>query len=423
MRGGTRESTHRPARTSAEGGRTTTTSLRHIAETGRRALGIDYGIEASAAIATVWSALDAAKSPSLSTRVVTGLANYWLSNRFAYNSVGIQRGADSEAFQRLPDGSFFSPRNENHLVQSGERSLFGSAGATNPDGPNFVNVTLLWTGKDGDTIDFDSASSQECYASICSSSSSGYSEPIFKANHWSFPDGTKVSFSYTWSILAPSWTEPLPQCSGGDLGGSCIYVAPNTIQVRAVLTSVSNNLGRSLQFGFSGSGHIEAASNQESEVSVGTFTRITQVTDENGRSVSYALSDCPSGVSFNCSTFTVTLPSSATEIYTYQSGTDSPDPAFTGRSTYRLRRWFTPGDHTLAYRTITYDGLYRVKAVTDPLAHATTYYPGAIVGTENWKRSDVATPLGEVSTTTFDLKNGALSSTDPAWSYHINDLR
>ncbi len=138
-------------------------------------------------------------------------------------------GADSEAFQRLPDGSFFSPRNENHLVQSGERSLFGSAGATNPDGPNFVNVTLLWTGKDGDTIDFDSASSQECYASICSSSSSGYSEPIFKANHWSFPDGTKVSFSYTWSILAPSWTEPLPQCSGGDLGGSCIYVAPNTI--------------------------------------------------------------------------------------------------------------------------------------------------------------------------------------------------
>ncbi len=197
-----------------------------------------------------------------------------------------------------------------------------------------------------------------------------------------------------------------------------------------MLQSVSNNYGRSLTFTTQASTlPITNSSGLSYDHDTSAF-RITRVTDENGRHVDFGISGCPAltyvdysvngtlqtpslqNALFACTSLTVTS-SDGNNVYTYNPGSDSPDPALTFKNNYRLRRWFTPAVPATVYRTLRYDGLFRVSSVTDRLGRVTSYRPGAIAGNENWKRGEADMPLGDAWTTIYGQRNSILASTDP----------
>jgi RHS repeat-associated protein len=376
-----------------------------------KALGADSALEAASAIAALWTLVDAAQTPTLTSRVSSMLVEDWLSNRLAFNSVVVNLGGATESFQRLADGTLYSLKGSSRLVKSaGESIWYNGTG------------TLTYTGKDGDVINFVVGK----YRSYPITGAAGppIGEPVFVAISWSFPEGTVVNFEYDLQWLVTTWTaagvprgcaliDGVPQCFGPPSAIS----APRGL----VLKSVSNNFGRKLNF--STVSTLVPLPHPNSTSGYQDFTsafRITSVTDENGRSVNYGGTNCGSAAQLQCTVFTASVPiESGTAInkYTYEAGADSPDPVFAQKANYRLRRWFTPenvaNNATTPFRTLKYDELFRVKSLVDGRSNASFFYPGAVLGTENWKRAEVVSGVGAVTVNEFDRRNSLLLSKNP----------
>lgn len=390
---------------------------------GAKAFGYDTAVEASAAIAAVYSFMDASRSPTFASRVVSELTEFWLAKQVVYNSVVVNKGGETESFQRLPDGSFFTATGKARLVQHGQEGL----------ARDFSPVSFTYTGQYGDTISFDVARyTQYPYPSTSNAQKIG--DPVFKADTWSFPDGTVLTFSYTGQYLVSGWPEPIPiECT---VPGSCSAPpVPNAEPYGFVLQSVSNNLGHSLTFHTTSSQAPITAPGGTSYNQTAVQFQLVSVTDENNRKVTLGDSSCPSlsylngssgtiqsvslqGALYACATMSAAEPDGGGYEYTYGQNPATLNPATMQANAYRLQKLYTPafslaGSPTKPYRTLAYDGLAHVTSVTDRLSRVTTYRAGGVTGFENWKRGEVDMPAGDVWTSTYDLRNSMLSSTDP----------
>jgi RHS repeat-associated protein len=376
---------------------------------GAKALGADSAIEATNAIATLWTLVDAARSPSLTGRVASELAAHWLATKLFYNSATIDAGGTTETFQELADDSMYSAKASARLTKTGDQG--------------WLPTTLTYTGHQGDTINFV-IGKWKSYPVRAGSGWPAIADGYFVAKNWAFPDGTLVTFEYQGEFLA------LTSDGGSDrycavIGGQPVCIGPSSATVAPyglVLKYVYNNFGRRLDFATVASTvQLPNPDGPSGYVPFTSVFRITRVTDENSRYVDYTTPGC-TGVNLACNSFAVTRqndigPATLTDLYTYQPGTDSPTPTFTFKGDYRLRRWFTP-EHSVVgsdvpYRTFAYDPLYRISSLRDSRGNSTYYYAGAVAGTENWKRAETVTGVGAVTVTEYDQLNGATRNVDP----------
>lgn len=384
----------------------------HIISDPTRAMGRESALEASSAIAGVYTLKLLLTNPTFEYWASSFFTGYWLSRQFDGNAVTVMEGAKELAFAKLPDGSF-NPLSgsADRLVQTGARvgGIFNFSPLPVFD---YQNVTFDLTDAAGSTIHFDWEAMMGPIAAA---------QPSFKATTWSFPTGVTVTFNY--------------ESHTGPLGGF------QTI-TRRVLNGVSNSLGRSLNFTLQDSG-----SNYRANIG----WRITGVTDETGRQALYSMQNCPATLSnygggnpitlidesghtiaspyaanafLACSTLNVTEPDTAITKYTYQAGSDSPDPALLTRPNYRLRRIFTPLYQSTPFEVIAFDDLFRTKTVNNFLGHVTKYYAGGLFR-EDQKRSDLVDPIGNDTTNYFDWRDNLTEAIDPLsriTTYAYDDL-
>lgn len=321
----------------------------------------------------------------------------------SFNTSIVRVGSDSVVFHRTFDGKWFAP-------QSPAAQLvdlpYGSAGGG-------INT---YTAANGEVITFlpyryDQVSIDWSTGQPAGPASSYNGVKYYAANTWSFPNGVKLQFNYTGTTLTTG-----PACASDT--ADFHY----TGQYGVLLSSVSNNLGHTLHFTYANSGQRQYTATgcgpsydtfqdylayPPGGVSNNSY-RLTSVSDETGRSVTFN-----KGVASGVSYFSVTDPAGRVTRYEYTGGTDSPDPTQIVRNNFQLRRWFTPKDTTHPYQSIAYDDLFRAATVTDRNGHVTTYFPGAIFGSELWKRTETVDGVGNVSLSVFDDRNGEIYSRTP----------
>jgi len=379
---------------------------------GERALGRVDGLEAAAAVADTFTVFTTLNTPNFNQRVASLLTAYWLDQQIADNVVTVSRLPKTEAFTLLPSGRFEAqPGSSDTLVQTAARSPTPTCTKLTLGCVyvyDYSPVTFELTLGDGSQIAFDSASQTGYDIPGYTNGGVLLGDRRFKADSWTFPSGVVVSFGYgSESVGYSGSTTPLTVLSPAFR--------------RNYLTSVSNNLGRQLTFA---SADITTGYSTylTSPPMTGYLRQITKVTDETGRSVNYALSNCPSNNYFTatnifqaalaCNTFTATDPLGNVTTYTYQAGTDSPDPVWIDKPAYHLRRWFTPDNSSTPYQTFAYDSEYRAASATDILALQTRYYAGGF-GDDWLKIGSEIDPLGNVTASQWDRWNDVLQSVDP----------
>lgn len=365
-----------------------------ISNDGLTPLSSDIALDTVAPLAALFTLQDAAKAPSFTGRLGSIFTAYWLSQQLLANAVTVNIGSQSERFEQLPDGTFGPPpASASSITVTGARvgvSLQSDGGGA----WDYSQVGISYTGKDGSTIVF------EAFNPFTNDFTMVGPHKLYSQNYvaqsWSFPDGISLQFTY-----ANDYTQ---------------------------LISVTNSLGRSLNFTYapyvSKVGYVGPmnsytqdgwASQAYSNLEPFPYdTALTAVTDENGRSVEFALGNC--GINeFYCGQLAVTAPDGTITTYTYQPGADSPDntpPA--NEPAYVLRRWFTPSNSTTPYLTFGYDALDRVATITDALKHVTQYYPSGVeyIGDELYKSAVTVDALGAASSDVFDKYNDHLLHTD-----------
>lgn len=341
-----------------------------------KALGEDFAIEASAAISAVVSLNDLFANPTFEARLsVIGALNN-MSSALYSNSVVVKKGASAESFFLLPDGTFFTTTAARLRVTPGENRWFG--------------MVIEYTGEIGDRISFTSSFARKVQAGTTLATGT---EPSFKADYWTFPNGTRIDFQYDMLPIATASTQQFCYWGGSCSGG--LWLSKGF-----VLKSVRNNFGRSLTF-------TRVPYTDLNDFVIGY--RITEVTDETGtRKATFGNDNCSRVM---CDAFTAKNPADLVSRYEYAASPDSPDPSLIMRSNYRLRRWFAPGS-TTPDGNIVYDDLYRVQSVRDVMGNTTRYFPGAIAGTERFKLSLTISPTGAEMRTAFDARNSPFWSRD-----------
>lgn len=265
----------------------------------------------------------------------------WWGTKLNYNVVTVNAGHEARQFTRLADNTFAPPRNGvGTLVQTGSRQLhqeFVTPPYPEPshDYWEYKNVAFTYTSPEKEVQSFAYFEAGNGY-DIHSSSP----EITFGRKHgwhlmnWSFPYGVNLTFSYA----APA----IPSASNQDR-----------------LFSVSNNLGRALTLGYSGTSEYG-------------FPILTSLTDGQGRTVTYTQPD----VEWRNRVLTqVTSPESANgaEItkYEYIGYTQNPTlvPAGSRSQVYpKLWKVFAPSDPTYPKLQVDYDRVWRVKELRDAMA-------------------------------------------------------
>lgn len=374
-------------------------------------LGAGFALDAALPISKIKAMFDLSKASDLKSRVAKMVVTEGLT---ASSDVVVKSGASSNIFHAIPGGQYFSHQNP------GAQIIYNSTGCS-----DWWTCTI-WTyvGSTGQRISFSryyntAQSWNPQNGTMYNEAPVGRWADLYKADNWSFPDGTTVAFHYTKVLLTPPGSQLWYPCSplsftyqNGSSGSVETGSTPGTFSVSTgspcttiaylpvgmVLTSVENNLGRKLTF-------------QVDRINTyGYSFKISKVTDENGRAVTFNYGGCPS---FTCEYFTATGPNNLTTRYEYTSSTTSPDPSVRIRSGYVIRRWFTPGNPTTPFEEFTYNDLFQVKAAKDRNGHVSFYFSGTAGVGERWKRSESWTPAGKVSTTIFDEKDNQVVLTSP----------
>lgn len=400
---------------------------------GLRGLGRSSALDASAAIASLVTLQDLLRSATFEKRTASVYVANWMAGQLINNSVTISRLPSQEVFSLLPDGRFNPPLGSSaKLSQTGSNSPITSQIVT-PGWPgywlsnNFAGVSFTYSGPGGDTIQFTNA--QTTLVCVGALSGGTYTatgvnagQRVFLPTSWTFSPGPSLTFSRANFV----------EVSG--IGAPCQLSSDYTTTTRSYLTGVSSSLGRSLTFATTPINATPDGSVAGYTKNVGPGLRITRVTDETGRHADFAVSGCasmspptyvsaplgqysntntyPLTYAFACSTFTATATDSGITKYTYGPGADSPDPSWTTKPSYRLRRWYTPANPATPLEVFAYDDQYRVATATDILTHQTKYYPGGFAD-EAYKPGQTVDALGNVSQTTFDQWNSQVRSVDP----------
>lgn len=211
-------------------------------------------------------------------------------------------------------------------------------------GYRYSNVTLQYTAKDGVVWNFSPTST-----------SSSIVPAEFFGDSSTSPNGFRKTFDY---IVPSGETARRP-------------------------SSVRTSDGHRIDFTFENPPAADA-----DYISSGTWY-LKQISDENGRVVSFTRSDCvyftiPS-IGSRCSgpyrQIAVSQVDGGVLKYEYAPDANSSEPAMPKSNSFRMRRVFLPSSPTLPYLTLKYDDLSRIKSVVTPTA-TTSYLGSGIVGSD-----------------------------------------
>lgn len=349
-----------------------------------RGLGAEYAMDGAANIARLRVIRDLATNTDPNTSLASQVTIISAAIYMGYSSDAVVKiGSSSDSLRAGVDG-WYSTKTPN-------AKLFVSA--QNP-GP----TEYTYTSANGDNLIFDKLS----VSMVEVDPTTGALTPrengkTWLPSRWNFPDGVVVSFSY---VLVPY--------ASGDESVSCQYAwgwscSPWRTPAGYRLTTVSNNLGRSLTFSNNGSITLQSYIN-------------TTVTDENGRQAVFTNSGCSGmgssfwyGITSTCNQFTATDAGGSVTRYEY-----APNTTLSGiRNNYRLIKIFTPSNATVPFQSIDYDALGRVLKVTDRNNRSTFYYSGGLNGNERWKPTFMVSPGLERTYSIHNDKSSEVYSRSP----------
>jgi RHS repeat-associated protein len=317
-------------------------------------LGRDAALNAAGAIAALYvqRTLNTG-TMDIRSNLATIFTTHWLGENLYDNVVSVVRPPKSSVFVKLPD-STFNP-------EPGSAELLTQVGSRAPEVYLWGNIQY-----DSSSIVFTLTDKAGSVLTLPEHTSPGQetAENFFMPSTWTFKNGVVLTFSYPTSATT---------CS-------------------ACLSSVSNNLGRSLTL-----------TNQGGS----SFT----VQDQAGRSVIHNYTPTVWGVA---STMTVTGPDLGVTTYNYVA-----NPGFAvNRNWNKVANWITPLGGT-PYLTVGYDSLYRVNSLTDNTSpqNTTNYFVSVLYGRENQKRGEEMQPQGllasaPLTTKYFDLNSLQLQNID-----------
>ncbi|KRA59860.1 hypothetical protein ASD79_10000 [Caulobacter sp. Root655] len=358
-------------------------------------LGKSGGLDASAAISTLYALVELNRSTGFQVRMADILANHWLGARFMRNAITVRVGPESKSFHLLPDKTYnAAPGQADRIV------IVNGVGIQNDIIKSYSTSKFEYVDASGNRLRFNPTHG-DVYIGDGAANCASTQSANFLPDDWVFVGGVKVTFTYQGNCVTyreisdNTWLEE----------PSSTYIGKTFL-----LTKVANSTGRSLTFSYP---------SQYSSLG----QHITGVTDENGRTVSYALTDCPPLYANNgggqateryltCNNLTVTAAEGVTR-YSYAPGADSPDPAGAVRPTYRLRRWYSPLNTATPFETVVYDDLYHVASITDANQHAVRYYLATVSPADAFKTVDILDASGATSTTRFNAASAPIEAIDP----------
>lgn len=336
--------------------------------------GRDSALDASAAIAAFYTARTMnTGARTFQSNLGTIFTINWLGENLVANVVAVRRPPAKTAFVRLPDGSFNpSPGNFEKLTQSGSRSYDGLGYWNN----NALAFSLV--DKEGSTLSFT-------YGAATDPSGSKV-QTLYLPSTWTFASGIQISFGYGSNVVFQNGNDKSP-----------------------CLASVSNNLGRSLNF----------KNACLASTSIPATVLPQTITDETGsRTLTFQL--LPSSLMFGLDTGVTGLQVTAPDGNSTSEFDYVPFPTVhINRSYFNLLDWITPLEKSAGaapYLTVGYDSLFRVSATTDdatPTPFTTHYYIAGLYGFENQKRSEFVDPLSATTTKYFDRWGAELQNIDP----------
>jgi len=307
----------------------------------------------------------------------------WLGTKLSYNTVTLNAGHDARQFLRLADSAFYPPRNGvGTLVQTGGRTAILDqdlpSGQGNYTRWSYSGITLTYTSpeKDQQTYTYREVDNGYLATQVIEETATGRRFGWFVST-WTFPFGVTLTLNYA---------------NANPLGSG--YPKEDR------LTSVSNNLGRTFTFTYSG----DLAG-----------VDLTSVSDGQGRTVTYATPTGGGGGNLVSVTSPESGNGSEVSKYEYLGGSVFyTPPAGTRPSPFpRLVRVFAPSDQTYAKLEFGYDPLWRVQTMKDAVAVKTpsqrapwTFF---ITGTNRGVRQD---PLVGEYTAYYDSRARAISLKD-----------
>ena len=271
-------------------------------------------------------------APSPQREATAELVGAWWHRQLVHNVVTVNVGADTQQFVRKYDGSWFSPGPGKFatLQVTGEgsiapRSVACGSGYVNTRGWNFSGASFTVTHANGDQQYFPYWETQVHDSGFCAVMHG------FRLSTWTFPKRVVITLTYT------------------PVGGTFDQ-----------LTQVSNDLGRTLTFGYT----------------AGVLHSIS----DGARTVSFG--DDPSGGT----SFTDAMGYVTTVRTTLFGGWSGIEGIQTG-ARYQLTRVIAPDDATNPAIQYTYDSLSRVSLAQDRLsvtgarpAHSFLIAPGGLHG-------------------------------------------
>ena len=339
------------------------------------AIGVDApalnGVQMVAALVALKDLLNS--NVSFSGRLTGIFVANWLNTQFLDNSVIVTRGPSVAKFLRRPDGTFRPPVGSAEvLTQTGSRIPVIAAPAQLEF--DYSPISFVLTDKLGATLTFtpgqnNNSSTELVYANL------------FIPRVWTFPNNVTVSFAYNVLQIFPGDPPVGPQAQ------------------YAQLKSVSNNLGRALNFSWTGSALTDSL--------------VLTVTDESKRSIVFKNIAGGQTILSNgggLTTGTTSYQDPAGAVTTYNWGITSGIPNAYDQSL--PMQVFLPTSPTAYSLSFAFDTMGRAASVTDALGNQASYYP-ARVFTEPLARGEVVDATAAVATQYYDVNDHRVQDIDP----------
>lgn len=322
--------------------------------------------------------------------VLAPIVMNWWQTKLNYNVVTINAGHEARQFTRFADGAFYPPRNGvGTLTQTGSRVLHeqDAQWGNEPtyDRWNYNGVSFTYQSPQKETQTFTYFEYENGYGILSSNPEHTYGRKTgWHLSNWTFPYGVSLTFNYT--------SNPILSDAGLDR-----------------LTSVTNNLGRTLTLGYVSDGDFG-------------FPLLSTLSDGQGRTVVFA----QPGADWRTRVLTqVTSPESGngaeTTKYDYVGGGLNPGEVLAdARPQIHPKLWkvFAPSDGAYAKLQMTYDRAWRAKEMRDAVAVKTPAERGPwqfyITGTSRGERLSPAhgSPDSSIWTTYYDWRGRAIQLID-----------